>query len=84
MTAVMDVHYAKRAVKAIKKLDASTKQRIRQGINGIPVGDIKKLQGHDELFRLRIGDWRILFSYIDADTVLIAKISSRGAVYKGD
>ena len=80
----MDVHYAKQAVKAIKKLDASAKQRIRQSINAIPAGDIKKLQGHTELFRLRIGDWRILFSYIDADTVLIARISSRGTVYKGE
>ena len=78
----MDVQYAKQAVKAIKKLDVSAKQRVRQGINAIPAGDIKKLQGHTELFRLRIGDWRILFSYIDADTVLIVRISSRGTVYK--
>ena len=80
----MDVQYTKQAVKAIKKLDVSAKQRIRQGINAIPAGDIKKLQGHTELFRLRIGDWRILFSYIDADTVLIARISSRGDAYKGE
>jgi len=80
----MDVQYAKQAVKVIKKLDVSTKQRIRQGINGIPAGDIKKLQGHTELYRLRIGDWRVLFTYVDADTVLIARISSRGDVYKGD
>jgi len=80
----MDVQYAKQAVKAIKKLDVSAKQRVRQGINAIPAGDIKKLQGHTELFRLRIGDWRILFTYIDADTVLIARISSRSDAYKGE
>ena len=44
----MDVQYAKRAVKAIKKLEASAKQRIRQGITGIPTNDIKTLQGHTE------------------------------------
>ena len=80
----MDIQYAKQAVKAIKKLDVSTKQRIRRGINGIPAGDVKKLQGHTELFRLRIGDWRILFTYVDADAVLIVRISSRGDIYKGD
>jgi len=80
----MDVQYAKQAVKAIKKMDTATKQRIRQGINGIPTGDIKKLHGHTELFRLRIGDWRILYTYIDEDTVLVARISPRGDVYKGD
>ena len=58
----MNVKYAKQAVKAIKRMDSATKQRIRQGIHGIPAGDIKKLRGHTELYRLRIGDWRILFA----------------------
>jgi len=80
----MKVRYAKQAVKAIKGMDATTKKRIRQAINGIPAGNIKKLQEHTELYRLRMGDWRILFAYPEADTVLIERISSRGDAYKGE
>ena len=79
----MNITYAKRAVKVIERLDVPTKQRIRCAISGIPLGDIKHLQGHTELYRLRVGDWRVLFSYLDAETVLIEKISPRGEVYKG-
>ena len=64
-------------------MDTATKQRIRQGITGIPKGDIKKLRGHETLYRLRVGDWRVVFSYPDAETVLIEKISPRGDAYKG-
>jgi mRNA interferase RelE/StbE len=45
----------------------------KQAITDIPKGDIKKLQGHERLYRLRVGDWRIVFSYLDNETVLIEK-----------
>ena len=80
----MKTTYAKQAIKIIERLDAPTKQRIRHGISGIPLGDIKRLRGHAELYRLRIGDWRVLFSYPDAETVLIERISPRGDAYKGE
>jgi mRNA interferase RelE/StbE len=79
----VSIVYYKQAIKALERTDAATRQKIKQGIEDIPKGDIKKLQGHTELYRLRIGDWRIVFSYPDSDTVLIEKISSRGDVYKG-
>ena len=79
----MEIKYAKRAIKTLNQLDKNTKQRIREGINGIPLGDIKKLQGHKDLLRLRIGDWRVVFSYPDNNTILIERISPRGEIYKG-
>ena len=79
----MKITYAKQAIKTLKQLNAPLKQRIRDGISGIPLGDIKRLQGHEELYRLRVGDWRVLFSYPSADTILIERISPRGEAYKG-
>ena len=78
----MNITYSSQAVKALGRIDAPTRRRIGQGIQGIPQGDIKKLQGHTALYRLRVGGWRIVFSYIDAETVLIERIAPRGAVYK--
>ena len=79
----MEVQYAKRAIKTLNQLDKTVKQRIREGINDIPSGNIKKLQGHKDLLRLRIGDWRIIFSYPDSNTILIERISPRGEAYRG-
>ncbi len=79
----MNFQFSKQAVKTLEQMDTAQKKRIRRGIEGIPQGDIKPLRGYFGTFRLRIGDWRILFSYPESETVLIEKISPRGDVYKG-
>ena len=92
----MDIQYSKRAVKVINKLDKPTKNRSKEAIEGIPEGDIKALQGAENSYRLRVGDWRILFSYFEKEckdettgetktekAILIEKVAPRGEVYKG-
>ena len=79
----MNFELSKQAAKTIQKLDSINRKRLRKGIDGIPAGDIKPLKGTTDTFRLRVGDWRILFSYIDDNSLLIEKISPRGDVYKG-
>lgn len=79
----MNIQYGKSAVKVISDMDSSTKQRIKQGIEGIPAGDIKPLQGYSGYYRLRVGKWRIIFNYPDSTTVMISKIATRGDAYKG-
>ena len=76
----MDIEYSKQAVKAVKGLDRPVKQRIKEAIEKIPQGDIKPLKGSKDSFRLRVGDWRILFSYQGENTILIEK-SRRAAEY---
>lgn len=43
----------------------------------------RKLAGHEDLYRLRVGDWRIIYTVRD-DQLLIAviEIGSRGDVYR--
>ena len=79
----MKIQYARLAVKSIETMDRPTKQRIKQAIEGLPQGDVKRLKGSDGLYRLRVGGWRIVFSYPAKDTLLIEKIAPRGDVYKG-
>ena len=79
----MEIDYSKAAVKYINGLDKPSKERIRAGIKGIPKGDIKPLRGSPGSYRLRVGDWRIIFSYPDDNTILVEKIGPRGGVYKG-
>lgn len=79
----MQITYSRGAVKTINSMDGATKQRIKAGIEKLPDGDIKPLQGSKGSYRLRVGGWRILFSYPERDTILIEKIGPRGGAYKG-
>ncbi len=79
----MQITYSRAAVKVINGMDRAAKQRIKAGIEKLPKGDVKPLQGSKGSYRLRVGDWRILFSYPEDDIILIEKIGPRGDVYKG-
>jgi len=79
----MTFKFSKQALKALARLNAAQKARIRQGIEGIPQGDIKPMRGLPGVYRLRVGDWRILFSYSAQNAVLVEKIAPRGDAYKG-
>ena len=46
----------------------------------LPNGNVKKLQGFDSIYRLRVGDFRVLYN--DKGEILdIIKIGNRGSVY---
>ena len=77
----MNILYSNQAKKAIERLDVPTKQRMRIGINNLPAGDVKRLKGYTELYRLRIGDWRITFVMTSAG-IFIEDILPRGGAYK--
>ena len=77
----MTIQLERQAAKQIEALEKSLKQRIKQGIDGLPNGDIKKLQGYTATYRLRIGGYRIIYS-ITGDTIIIKAILPRGSAYK--
>lgn len=77
----MEILYEKAAAKHIAALDHDTKQRIRNAIRKIPDGDIKKLKGYKNEFRLRVGDMRVLFSLLP-DLIIIRDVLPRGSAYK--
>lgn len=77
----MKIEYSKNAVKYIHAADKTTKNRLKEAVEKIPLGDIKKLQGIDNGYRLRVGNLRVLFS-IEDDTIYIENIIPRGQAYK--
>lgn len=79
----MEINYARAAVKVINSMDRPTKQRIKAALEQLPEGDVRPLKGSSGTYRLRVGDWRILFSYPGHDIILVEKIGPRGQVYKG-
>lgn len=76
----MIIKYSKQAEKFLKKQNKVTQKRIIYAIEQIPNGDIKRLKGV-VYYRLRVGDFRILFDK-DGNIIYVLKIDSRGDVYK--
>ncbi len=66
----MKIEYSKKAVKYINSADKPTKRRLKEAIEKIPSGDIKRLKGIEEAYRLRVGDLRVLFT-LENDTIAI-------------
>ena len=77
----MHSHYSKQAAKFLDKQNDKTFNRIITAVDKLPEGDVIKLSGYRGLYRLRIGDFRILYKIKDG-VILVDKIDNRGQAYK--
>lgn len=77
----MRIEYNREAIKHISKMDKPTKQRLKNAIEKLPAGDVKKLQGYLVDYRLRVGDLRVIFS-VEDDIITVKDVLPRGKVYK--
>lgn len=77
----MRIEYKKKAIKYINSADSTTKKRLKDAIEKIPFGDIKKLTGLENEYRLRVGDLRVLFT-VENDIITVNEIKPRGQIYK--
>ncbi len=81
------VELAPPARKQIAGLDKTIATRILRKLDELaedprPAG-CKKLQGDDNLWRVRVGDYRIVFSiFDDVLLVIVARIAHRRDVYR--
>lgn len=73
----------KRAKKFIDKLPKNEKRRIVAAIEQLPNGeDIKKLKGYSDLLRLRVGEYRIIYTIDNGECViLVIDAGNRGQIY---
>lgn len=73
----------KKAEKFIRKQEKKDQERLLKAAYRLPEGtDIKKLKGSD-LFRVRVGNYRILYTIDDGIKVItVENIDNRGDVYK--
>jgi len=84
---MFEIVYSKRSGKFLKNCDKSLQKRILQKIELLKVEpvphDAKKVQGNKGDFRVRIGDYRILYELNwDKKVILVADIDKRSKVYK--
>jgi mRNA interferase RelE/StbE len=82
-----NVVLTRQAEKAIRRLPLSILHRVDHILqtleeNPVPSGS-KKLSGHSDLYRIRVGDWRIVYILDRTNKmVLVVKIAPRGEAYR--
>jgi mRNA interferase RelE/StbE len=80
---LMHIEFKPHAVKDLDALDHQTARRILEKIRGLEnklAGDVKRLTNFTPEYRLRVGDYRVLFE-IEGDRVIIYRIKHRSRAY---
>ena len=84
---VFSVRYTRSAEKDLERLPARVVERIQTAIGELadhprPRG-VKKLQGYENTYRIRVGEYRVLYEIHESVvTVLIIQISHRKDAYR--
>ncbi len=81
----MKVYLSTKARKSLDDSPAEAKERLESAISYLfrtpyPAG-CKKLKGAPNSYRLRVGDYRILYSILSREEILVFRIAPRGSAY---
>jgi len=81
----MKIEIKKSALKDLKKIDIKEKDKIKQAIKNLQnfpnLNQIKHLTNYIPKYRLRVGNYRILFD-VEDDLIIVARILHRKKSYK--
>lgn len=80
----MEIEFTKKAESLFSKLNPRVQKQIVDDIEKFKRGeriDIKKLQGQDNVFRVRVGEYRFTMKKLDTNKWLITYISKRENFY---
>ncbi|HKS16643.1 MAG TPA: type II toxin-antitoxin system RelE/ParE family toxin [Planctomycetota bacterium] len=75
------------ARRALKRLDVPIQRKIGAAIDGLAVNPrpsgVKKLATPEDLWRIRVGDYRVIYQIFDKVlVVVIVTVGHRGNVYR--
>ena len=81
------IEFAKQAAKQFKALPRQEQQRLKTKIDNLEIdprpSGVIKLSGEKNLYRIRVGNYRIIYSIQDSRLlILIVKIGHRKDVYR--
>jgi mRNA interferase RelE/StbE len=78
---------SKKALKELKNVPERERKSIKDRISKLAFFplirlDVKKLKGQQNVYRLRVGDYRVVFEYDKEEKIVkILKIGKRGGIY---
>ncbi len=74
----------KPALKFLQKQPPAQRERLLRAIQALPgEGDIKPMAGYKDLYRLRVGTYRVIYT-VENDVLIVRVLNAgnRGDVYK--
>ena len=82
-----EIEITRTAEKQLRKLSLADRERVTRAMLALAVDPFprgaRKLSGYDNVFRVRAGRYRILYSVSDAAlVVVIVKVGHRRSVYR--
>ena len=83
MAARYDVEFLPDAIKALRRLSPDVARRVLGKIERMRdglAGDVKRLTDFTPEYRLRVGDWRVLFE-VEAATIVVYDVLHRSRAY---
>lgn len=83
----MSVNYRiiieKSAAQFLKEQPKQQQERLLKALYEIPNGDIKPIKGFKGIYRLRVGNYRVIYRIKNDELIIIVlKIGNRGDIYK--
>jgi mRNA interferase RelE/StbE len=81
------VTYSRDALKTLRRMPANVAANIRAKIAQYAAdpaslaNNVTLLKGEPGILRLRVGDWRVLFSQ-DGEVIAVIRVAARGSVYE--
>ena len=82
-----EVRISQTAAKQLRKLPREDQERVAAKASALatdprPAGT-QKLQGYEDVWRVRVGPYRILYSVADAEVIVIVlKVGHRSRIYR--
>lgn len=82
-----EIQISKSASKQIKKLPSEIQERIQVKVDSLAIeprpDGVKKLKGRENGYRIRVGDYRIIYDiYDDVLLVTVVDVGHRSSVYR--
>lgn len=86
---IYEVKFTKGARKMFRKLSQELQDRIQTKIDDLAIeprpNKVKKLQGVENSYRIRVGDYRVIYDIFD-DVLLVSvvEVGHRSKIYKDE
>ena len=81
------IEYSRDAARTLARIDQATSRRIRQKVEQLAAepealaNNVRALKSSGGLRRLRVGDWRVLFTETLV-VIAVQKVAPRGSAYE--
>ena len=80
----MQIILKKQPEKYLNRWPQNIYEKLNDALIGLEdwEGDIKRLQGRKDEYRLKLPPFRIIFTYAKGEDIIVTRIDTRGTVYK--